>query len=401
MVNLVTGEVAPGALRVACKDRRQAICPSCSYLYKADAWVLVSAGLVGGKGVDGGVGTHPRLFVTLTAPSFGAVHTVTSRGECVTRGDNLSCRHGLSARCSDRHRVDDPVLGRPLCQECFEYVGAILWNAHASRLWNVTVLQIRRRLAKEVGVTQTALRSRVQFHYLKVAEVQRRGLVHFHAIVRVDGPDEVQSEPPPGLTSDRLAKVVRRAVRESSVTGLDGNQRRWGRILDIRDLAKDPVDARKVSSYVAKYAVKTTDGSRALARPFRSRRHVEMLVDDPHFCRLVLTAWDLAERPDLEMLHLRDHAHTLGFPGHLITKSRSYSTTFQALRSARATYMAEHREGDPVEGSFRYDGRGYDDPRGTELAELFFRMQRELREESATARRQFSQEPQESPYDSL
>ena len=85
MVNLATGEIGPGALRVACKDRRQAICPACSYLYKADAWVLVSTGLVGGKGVDDAVSNHPRLFVTLTAPSFGAVHTITARGDCVTR----------------------------------------------------------------------------------------------------------------------------------------------------------------------------------------------------------------------------------------------------------------------------------------------------------------------------
>ncbi len=393
MVNLATGEIGPGALRVACKDRRQAICPACSYLYKADAWVLVSTGLVGGKGVDDAVSNHPRLFVTLTAPSFGAVHTITARGDCVTRVVQPMCPHGQLTRCPTRHRIDDPVLGKPLCQECFSYVEAILWNAHASRLWNVTVLQIRRRLAKETGVTQSSLRTAVQFHYLKVAEVQRRGLVHFHAIVRVDGPDEIGSDPPLEVTSNRLAKVVRWAVRESSVAGLDGVPKRWGRVLDIRNLAANPIDARKVSSYVAKYAVKTTDGSTVLARPFRSRRHVEVLIDDPHLRRLVLTAWDLADRPDLEGLRLRDHAHTLGFPGHLVTKSRGYSTTFQALRSARASYMADRREGDPIEGTFRYDGRGYDDPRGTELAELFFRMQRDLREEAATARRAHLGEP--------
>ena len=48
--------------------------------------------------------------------------------------------------------------------------------------------------------------------------------------------------------------------------------------------------------------------------------------------------------------------------------------------------MAERRSADPIEGTFLYDGRGYDDPRATELAELFFTMQRELREEALAAR---------------
>lgn len=83
MVNIATGEVNSGALRVACKDRRQVVCPACSDVYQTDAWILVAAGLNGGKGVSEEVGRHPRLFVTLTAPSFGAVHTITAHGHCV------------------------------------------------------------------------------------------------------------------------------------------------------------------------------------------------------------------------------------------------------------------------------------------------------------------------------
>ena len=142
----------------------------------------------------------------------------------------------------------------------------------------------------------------------------------------------------------------------------------------------------KVAAYVAKYSTKTTDGSKELARRFRLRRQIENLVDDPHYRRLALSTWDLAERPAFEPLHLRDHAHAFGFTGQLITKSREYSTTFAALRGARATYMAERRVVDPVEGTFHYEGRGYDDPRAAELAEVFFTMERELREEAAAAR---------------
>ena len=112
-----------------------AVCPSCSRLYQADAWQLVAAGIRGGKGVDAGVVEHPQLFVTLTAPSFGPVHTG-RRGLGMRPGvpapeesRDLS-RTGGRWPASRRHGADDPLARRPLCPECFDYRGAVLWNAH-------------------------------------------------------------------------------------------------------------------------------------------------------------------------------------------------------------------------------------------------------------------------------
>jgi hypothetical protein len=387
-VNLVTGEVDQSVLRVACKDRRHIICPSCSYLYKLDAWILVSSGLVGGKGIPEVVGAHPRLFVTMTAPSFGSVHTIGANGRCVTRQREGStrCLHGLATSCTEFHKEDDARLGSPLCSECFDFQGAVLWNAHVSRLWNNTVQLLRRSLAKVGGVPQSNLKDLAQLHYLKVAEVQRRGLIHIHSVVRVDGPEWIDADPPDWLTAGILAKVIREAVKRTSAVRLDGRTVRWGRILDVRDLGLTADDARKVASYVAKYSIKTTDGSRELARRFHSRRQIEELVDNPHAKRLALTAWDLADRPEFEPLNLRIHANSFGYTGQLITKSREYSTTFAALREARVEYMANRRIVDPVEGTFHFDGRGYDDPRAAELARVFFTMQKELREEAAAVR---------------
>ena len=48
--------------------------------------------------------------------------------------------------------------------------------------------------------------------------------------------------------------------------------------------------------------------------------------------------------------------------------------------------MKQRNIGEPVAGTFYYDGRGYDDPRGTELAELFFAMQQDIRDEALGAR---------------
>ena len=172
----------------------------------------------------------------------------------------------------------------------------------------------------------------------------------------------------------------------------DGRSVQWGRIYDVQDLAQRDDEAVKVAAYVAKYAAKTTDGSKELARRFRSRRQIVTLVDDSHLKRLALTAWDLGGEAKYETLRLKEHAHTFGFTGQLITKSRAFSTTFAALRSARTEFMAGERDGDPVEGTFHFEGRGYDDPRGTQLAELFFTFERELRSEARARERAKSEE---------
>jgi hypothetical protein len=60
--------------------------------------------------------------------------------------------------------------------------------------------------------------------------------------------------------------------------------------------------------------------------------------------------------------------------------------------------MSSRNIGDPIEGTFRYEGRGYDDPKASELAELLFSMQRDLRIEIAQARRAApSNAPEASP----
>jgi len=53
---------------------------------------------------------------------------------------------------------------------------------------------------------------------------------------------------------------------------------------------------------------------------------------------MIRTAWTLGARKDLEELRLRAWAHMLGFRGHFSTKTRRYSTTLGALRTARADY---------------------------------------------------------------
>jgi hypothetical protein len=366
-VNTATGEVNHRKLLVSCKDRRVVVCPSCSYLYKADAWIVVSTGLIGGKGVPESVGSHPRLFVTLTAPSFGPVHTLRTDGTCHPR-PTTRCPHGHAMACSMKHDEGSPIVGSPLCAQCFDYRHAILWNAESSRLWNRTFEQVRRRLAISQGLQLEDLHHHARISYLKVAEFQRRGLVHFHAIF-----------PPAFLTPTLLTELIADVVGDYAITGTDGEPLSWGRQFQISDASVLQRDDLRIAAYLTKYAVKTTDGSLDLAYRFHRRADIRALEIANHRKTLALTTWDLALEPEFFNLKLRQHAHTFGFRGQLITKSRYFSTRFQDLRDARASYMGSDESDDPVAGTFHYEGRGYDDARASQLAEVLHQMTLEVR----------------------
>ena len=124
-----------------CKNRRASVCPSCSQLYAGDTWQLVHAGIVGEDErtlLDG----RPMVFVTLTAPSFGAVHgtvlgtTSGSLGLCRPGRQGLLCRHGRSSGSGIAHVFGDALVGAPLCPECYDYLGHVLLTWHAPALWH-------------------------------------------------------------------------------------------------------------------------------------------------------------------------------------------------------------------------------------------------------------------------
>jgi hypothetical protein len=111
-----TADEPDGVLRKACGNRREAVCPSCAERYRQDAYHLIAAGLRGGKGIPDTVAAHPLIFATLTAPSFGPVHTHAldsdgkpKRGRA--RGEKPVCPHGRPLYCSRIHGEDDPCLG--------------------------------------------------------------------------------------------------------------------------------------------------------------------------------------------------------------------------------------------------------------------------------------------------
>ncbi|MCK9893364.1 replication initiator [Frankia sp. AgB32] len=391
-----------GVVHLRCNNRRESVCPTCSQTYKRDARRVVLTGLTGGDGLPDSVGGHPALFVTLTAPSFGPVHSRRSRGK---GGEARACRprrglcpHGRPAGCHARHGDGDRQLGQALCADCFDYTGAVLWNAMLPSLWKATRDRLESAVAAASGRSVAALRRELRVTFAKAAEMQARGLVHLHIVIRVDGrgatPDEVVA-PPAWASVDLIADCLRNVLGDVTVpaphpTAPAGMAVRWGEQVDIRAIGVDgPDDGGRVANYLAKYLTKSVTGSGQLDRPVRSLEHLARLALDPHARRMVETCWqlgadetyaaaldDAAGRAPGRLPGLIRWSHSYGFGGHWITKSRKYSTTFGALRGARRTFartvaaIASGRglldafgrpDGDPrtiAVGSWTYAGRG-------------------------------------------
>jgi hypothetical protein len=358
-----------GVLLKACGTRRESRCPSCAATYRADAYQLLAAGLQGGKGVPDTVAGHPRLFVTFTAPSFGRVHTRKAQGRlvlpCHPCRQGARCPHGLRDGCWHRHDADDPPLGEPLCPSCYDTRAQVLWNALAPELWRRTTIAVQRALGRLVGLQEGELRRLVRISYAKVAEFQRRGAVHFHAVIRLDAATECRcpgclAPPPQPFSADLLEKALRQAVPAvrvpcPAVDGVPARYARWGEQLDVRNITTNSdrdgeLSAEQVAGYIAKYATKATETFGAgLDRRLTDGDDLEYLADLPtHVAKLVRAAWELGGRPELQGLRLRAWAHMLGFGGHWSTKSRRYSTTMTALRRARVAFAKRRRARDGI-----------------------------------------------------
>ena len=338
-----TRSEAPGFVLVACGNRRESRCPPCSERYRRDAYFLVAAGLEGSeaKGVSTSVASHPVVFATFTAPSFGAVHRrVVSEDQvrpCHPGGDG-ACLHGVPTSCTARHEDGDPLVGQAICPDCYGYEAAALWNANLGALWRRTITYLPRELAALGGLSGAALRSQVRVAYAKVAEFQARGSVHVHAVIRLDGPGGPDTAPAGGATAQRLAEAVARTAARVAVTvaGPGGREMviRWGGQIDTRPITASPQagdgHGAGVAGYLAKYATKDAQIAGGLDRRIRVEGVIERADLSPHARALMRSAWRLNPR----------WAHNLGFRGHFLTKARRYSVTFAALRSVRAEFRA-------------------------------------------------------------
>ncbi len=400
-----------GVVMVPCGNRRASICPACSRTYAADTFQMIRSGVSGGKTVPERVSSHPLVFATLTAPSFGHVHGIRDGKPCrpAVRGP-ARCPHGRPTTCRTIHEDDDELVGQPLCPDCYDYACHILWQYFAPELWRRFTIALRRGIARSLGCSERSLREHVTVQYAKVAEYQRRGVIHFHALVRLDGPktEAGYADPPAGLTAATLAEHIQAAARAVTVTApapVEGDPDRllrFGRQLDARPVSTysarihgldgDALTAEQVAGYLAKYATKSCgDADLDSAHTGRIRG----------YCREYAEAARLRERygwaiegKDGRDVYVKfaNWGHMLGFRGHFATKSRRYSITLGRLRRARRRFAhlaaQAARTGQPLDvadlearlladdedettlvvGSWTYAGTGWPRPGDAELA---------------------------------
>ncbi|QFY06145.1 hypothetical protein GBF35_05165 [Nonomuraea phyllanthi] len=443
-VNAATGEIEAtysstdepgGVLLVACKDRRESVCPPCAARYRADAWHVFAGGVMhtdstgaaddsdddgmaddDGADIDEGAGDqgpHPMVLATFTAPSFGRVHACRDGGVCRTaRRGKHKCEHGKPLWCHARHTPGDGMVGAPLCEDCADLAGLVLWNAHVGELWRRTVIYVYRALAALApaldgqAVTVRRVRELLRVSYAKVAEFQKRGVVHLHVLARLDGvnpddPDQVIAPPAWAdvnlLTAALAHAAARVTVPLPVVDAKAAAVARWGAQLDVRPIQPRELDRARVAGYLAKYATKTLSDSMS-GLPASRPRADEPGLDEgrtlpAHVAALTATVRRLARLGTCRALRLGRHVHTLGFRGHVTSKSRRYSTTFAALRKARRAWRLAQRarEGDPwadgaegsarlLVGDWRLAGIGYRTLGDRVLAEQFGREHRQARE---------------------
>jgi hypothetical protein len=398
-----------GVIYKPCGNRRATVCPGCAETYRRDAYHLIRAGLIGGKGITPAVATHPAIFVTFTAPSFGPVHsrpvrqhTCADRSRCTCRPQPCHarrnpgrCPHGRHDACFTRHRRDDPALGQPLCPDCYDYPAHVVWNNGAGELWRRTKQAIDRhlgQLARRRGIRpipvpggngKTRLVDPVRVAHGKAAEYQARGAVHFHALLRLDGYDPADPDrlllPPSALTIADLGDAIRQAAaivyRTPPHPARPGGWKiGWGTEIDIRLITLDgTITDLAVAGYLAKYSTKGTEVTgHASARI--TDHTVDLYADSggTHAERLISACWDIGAEPGY--VSLRRWAHMLGFGGHFLTKARRYSLRFSDLRQARIRYRrgqdtgpdhgpirtADHADDTIlVIGTFTYAGTGW------------------------------------------
>ena len=146
----------------------------------------------------------------------------------------------------------------------------MLWNALAPELWRRTTIAVQRVLGRLAGLQERELRRLVRISYAKVAEIQRRGAIHFHAVIRLDAATDCRcpaclAPPPEPFTAALLEEALRQAVPVVRVPcpplddGGPGCYARWGEQLDVHNIThsddqEGELSAEQVAGYIAKYA---------------------------------------------------------------------------------------------------------------------------------------------------
>ncbi|MDA8027025.1 MAG: hypothetical protein M0T78_10895 [Actinomycetota bacterium] len=292
-------------------------------------------------------------FLTLTAPSFGSPHhnRVERDGKAVPCHANPKvekCIHGSSLVCGKIHDQKDDDLGSPLCTQCFDYENAVLWNACSAKLWHVTIIQIRRAIAKKLNLTEAKFRKFVKVEYVKVAEMQARCLVHFHVLLRVDliadNPEIEKALSDTTLISNAILSGVKDSRFNPKLSDFKSGYKvefAWGDQIKVRPVDSDELP--KLARYLSKYVTKSIADSYGMPRRISNIATVLSSSAPAHVKKMIQTAWKLGDEPALKVFKLPKWAHEFGFGGQVVTKSHQFPMSFGELRQNRKDWAIRNR----------------------------------------------------------
>ena len=222
-------------------------------------------------------------------------------------------------------------------------------------LWRASPSTSAARSPPAPASPRRALKETARVSFGKVAEYQKRGAVHFHAVIRLDGPDGPDTPPPSWATVELLdrrdpRRRRPRRTRPVTVPAAGGPARPHPA---LGHPARRPAHRR-----LRRRRRHHRTGRRLLRRqvrhqgrrdhrhprpPHRQLAEARPLLGVPdHTRRLIAACLDLRRR-STRTGRLRAWAHMLGFRGHFSTKSRRYSTTLgePCARSAPTTAPQE------------------------------------------------------------
>lgn len=260
-----------------CWSKDYATCRSCAALHALYTKKLLSSGM---EDPD----AH-YFLLTLTAPSFGKVHSVP---------------HGPSDKlvtcvCGVTHKFGSRLAGVALDLERYRYREAVEWNHSSTKLFHRSWTYLSRELE---GV-----------EYAAVREFQTRGLIHLHVVVRV----------PSLVTIDDAYKKL------GKVRSYKFGKFAWGRAADVQLIQTEvAVGAVRYLSKVIGYTTKTLGKSR------------DLLSDEQR------EFYGRLDAASVRLGYGMSQVRGFGYGGHVFTKSRGWSDlTKTALRDEARAFAAE------------------------------------------------------------
>ena len=306
----------------ACGSRQESKCPSCAAIYRGDCFALIRSGLANEDGDQ-----EPLTFFTLTAPGaevFGKVHS-----RRIKRKRNGK-RYHYGCACGRYHKEGDPILGQPLNRGAYKYQEASDWNAASARLFSITM----QKLARQVFGVDEKGKPLGKLDYIRVAEYQRRGLIHFHVLVR-------------GLIDVRDFHAVVRGGETSSGTHIEKVQHKgftWGRECHSAEIT--PGSRFGAGAYLVKlvgYAVKDVSDENGAGGFMGSMMRGASLNTCDCKSDTKCSAKQNRNPSDRSSICRRHRLarNGWGYRGHTLTKSRAWGTTFQAIRDERRHYVGK------------------------------------------------------------